>query len=205
MKLKTVVPWILVVLLALGVGISYQSGSAKEKDLAQLRLENAELPELRSEIDQAKKDSATNGTGVDPKEREELIRLRNEVGVLRREKQQMTAQLQQTQKSQEQSEALHARKAQLLQQLARVNQTQVPQQAEQSRDACINNLRQLDGAKQQWALENKQPANAFVVPEQIAVYLKGQAIPVCAAGGIYTLNAVNANATCSIPGHTLKQ
>jgi prepilin-type N-terminal cleavage/methylation domain-containing protein len=27
-------------------------------------------------------------------------------------------------------------------------------------NACINNLRQIDGAKQEWALETKQPANS---------------------------------------------
>jgi prepilin-type N-terminal cleavage/methylation domain-containing protein len=38
-------------------------------------------------------------------------------------------------------------------------------------NACINNLRQLDGAKQQWALENGQKASAEPTPSQIKVYL----------------------------------
>jgi len=30
------------------------------------------------------------------------------------------------------------------------------------KNACINNLRQIDGSVQQWALENKQAASAAV-------------------------------------------
>src|SRR2546421_3867176 len=39
-------------------------------------------------------------------------------------------------------------------------------------NACINNLRQVDGAVQQWALENKQAASATVAFTDIQSYLK---------------------------------
>src|SRR3954469_9675769 len=38
-------------------------------------------------------------------------------------------------------------------------------------NACINNLRQLDGAKQQWALENKAAATALPDITDVAPYL----------------------------------
>src|SRR3954464_13216969 len=38
-------------------------------------------------------------------------------------------------------------------------------------NACINNLRQLDGAKQQWALENKAAATASPDITDVAPYL----------------------------------
>jgi TolA-binding protein len=70
-------------------------------------------------------------------------------------------------------------------------------------NVCINNLRQLDGAKQQWALENKKSATAFVSPSDVIPYLKGNVMPTCPAGGVYTLGLVNAVPVCSVPGHAL--
>ena len=67
---------------------------------------------------------------------------------------------------------------------------------------CINNLRLLDGAKQQWALENNKTANAVPQMSDLAPYLKFPAL-VCPAGGNYTLNPVNTVPACSQPGHTL--
>src|SRR5438094_1880776 len=48
------------------------------------------------------------------------------------------------------------------------------------KNACINNLRQIDGAEQQWALENKQNSG---VPNfsDISGYLKNAVV--CPAGG----------------------
>src|SRR5437879_11475545 len=38
--------------------------------------------------------------------------------------------------------------------------------------ACINNLRQIDSAKQQWALETRQATNAQPSDSDIAPYLR---------------------------------
>src|SRR5690348_1245098 len=73
-------------------------------------------------------------------------------------------------------------------------------------NACINNLRQIDGAEQQWALEMKQGS---VVPAftDISGYLKNAVV--CPAGGAsatfassYTLANVAgpAKPTCKILG-----
>jgi prepilin-type N-terminal cleavage/methylation domain-containing protein len=70
-------------------------------------------------------------------------------------------------------------------------------------NACINNLRQIDGAKQQWALETKQATNAVPGYTDISVYLKN-AVSCPSAGtdttfaGSYAANAVSAPPTCSI-------
>jgi hypothetical protein len=74
------------------------------------------------------------------------------------------------------------------------------------KNACINILRQIDGAKQQWALENKMTTAAVPTAQDIAPYIKLDAngnIPGCPAGGSYMINAVSENPTCSIPGHML--
>jgi prepilin-type N-terminal cleavage/methylation domain-containing protein len=67
------------------------------------------------------------------------------------------------------------------------------------KNACINNLRQIDSAVQTWALENKQAANAAVAFSDIQSYLKNAVS--CPAGGTtfadsYTLNGVTNKPTC---------
>ena len=49
------------------------------------------------------------------------------------------------------------------------------------KNICINNLRQIDAAKQQWALETKQGTNATPVYSAIKDYMKNEVI--CPAGG----------------------
>src|SRR5438093_3707151 len=49
------------------------------------------------------------------------------------------------------------------------------------KNSCINNLRQIDGAEQQWALEFKQPGTATPGYTDISSYLKNSVI--CPAGG----------------------
>ena len=48
-------------------------------------------------------------------------------------------------------------------------------------NACINNLRQIDGAEQQWALELKQPASATPAYTDISAYMRNAVV--CPAGG----------------------
>jgi len=70
-------------------------------------------------------------------------------------------------------------------------------------NACINNLRQIDGATQQWALEAKASPSANVTYSEISPYLKHAVL--CPAGGTnatfssnYTLNGVTNNPVCQI-------
>ena len=71
------------------------------------------------------------------------------------------------------------------------------------KNACINNLRQIDGAGQQWALETKQATNATPVLSDIVPYIKNDIT--CPAGGAaatfgssYTLQAINLKPLCQI-------
>jgi len=73
------------------------------------------------------------------------------------------------------------------------------------KNACINNLRQIDGAKEQWALENKKSAGSTTTDAQVNTYIKGGA-PNCPGGGTYTYNVVDTNPGCSLAasaGHSL--
>jgi prepilin-type N-terminal cleavage/methylation domain-containing protein len=76
-------------------------------------------------------------------------------------------------------------------------------------NACINNLRQIDGAIQQWALETKQSATAAVTMDDVAPYMgRGTAgaqpsCPSAATGSTndsYTLDDVATAPVCAIMG-----
>ena len=74
-------------------------------------------------------------------------------------------------------------------------------------NACINNLRQIDGAMQQWALEGKLASNAGVTYGAIQPYLKNAVT--CPSGGVgasfgssYDISTVNVKPKCKIVAAT---
>jgi prepilin-type N-terminal cleavage/methylation domain-containing protein len=79
-------------------------------------------------------------------------------------------------------------------------------------DACINNLRQVSSAANQWALEhNKSDSDTINYPADLAPYIKltsSGKIPGCPAGGTYACATVGASPTCSLgtltPAHQLQ-
>jgi len=77
------------------------------------------------------------------------------------------------------------------------------------KNACINNLRQVDGAVEQWALEQKKKQGDTVVTTgtpSILDYLKGGVLPTCPAdNSAYTISTVGTNPVCANAalGHTL--
>jgi hypothetical protein len=71
-------------------------------------------------------------------------------------------------------------------------------------NTCIENLRQIDIAKQTWALENKKDDSQVPTSHDLDIYLKnGFSALVCPAGGTYSINSVGQKPTCSIPSHKL--
>jgi hypothetical protein len=71
------------------------------------------------------------------------------------------------------------------------------------RNACINNLRQIDIAKQQWATEKGKTAEDVPTWDDLKQYLGTSSglAPTCPEGGTYRINKVGDKPTCSIPGH----
>ncbi len=73
-------------------------------------------------------------------------------------------------------------------------------------NACIANLKQIEGAKANWALENKKTSSS--TPADTDLYGASAYIartPVCPGGGSYTPGAVDTAPSCSLSasGHTL--
>ena len=73
-------------------------------------------------------------------------------------------------------------------------------------NACINNLRQIDGAAQQWALQNNKSGSTTPTVASLQPYLgRGTAgtWPTCPAGGSYTIGNISSKPTCNIAYHQL--
>jgi predicted RNase H-like nuclease (RuvC/YqgF family) len=216
---KTILPWCVALALLAGMVVFFMSGQTKESELIRLRQDNQQLAAVRTENEALKKvQPQVEELARLRKENEELHRLRNEVRQLREEKQQAAKTSQSAQQAAAQSRLDAASQQQvqqqLQQQLAENAQLRAHIQAAAQVDAqlnaqinntCINNLRIIDGAKQQWALENKKTAETVPTVRDLLPYLKDQVFPVCPSGGAYTVKAVSLVPVCSVAGHVLAQ
>ena len=73
-------------------------------------------------------------------------------------------------------------------------------------NVCINNLRMIDGAKQQWALENKKTEDDTPSKQALTDILhKDFSSLRCPANGSYSINRVGTPPTCTIPNHRLPE
>lgn len=73
-----------------------------------------------------------------------------------------------------------------------------------SMNSCIANLKQIDGAKATWALENKKTNTDIPAATDLygaAAYIRDA--PTCPRGGKYVIGSVEQKTSCTIPGHTL--
>jgi hypothetical protein len=88
-------------------------------------------------------------------------------------------------------------------------------------NACINNLRQIDAAKNEWALEHNAKSNDIITINDIRPYIERERnnsfikldakgnLPKCPSGGIYTIGKIDEPPTCSLgtnvtPEHVLQ-
>jgi hypothetical protein len=73
-------------------------------------------------------------------------------------------------------------------------------------NACINNLRLIQAAKQRWALDKHKQDTDTPTQQDLAPYVgrgpNGQ-FPACPEGGTYIIGTVGEKPRCSIPGHEL--
>jgi len=73
-------------------------------------------------------------------------------------------------------------------------------------NSCINNLREIADAKDQWAMDNKEPDTAVPASTDLApTYVK--VFPTEPMNGTYTIGAMSAPPTCSNSalGHVLPE
>lgn len=69
-------------------------------------------------------------------------------------------------------------------------------------NSCISSLRQIDSAKEQFAMNNRLSTGAgCTMSDLVPTYIKR--VPECPSGGTYTVNNIGVDPTCTIAGHTL--
>lgn len=162
------------------------------KEVERLRAQAREAVELKKEV-------------------EEVHRLRGEVTLLRKDKATFekasaeNAQLRDwASRVQAENAVVRGQNQSLAQAQAAAISGASPQVEQTHKALCIANLKQLDGAIQQWALENNRKATDDVELRPVLSFLKGSLLPVCPSRGLYQPGpTVSAAPTCSIPGHTL--
>jgi hypothetical protein len=71
------------------------------------------------------------------------------------------------------------------------------------RQACGNQLKWIELAKQSWVLDKQKPDDATPTVEDLASYLQGGRLPKCPDGGSYVIGKVSQNPRCSVAGHEL--
>jgi len=217
--------------LAVGMGALYFKLQNQNTQLALVEQKHQQLQKAHAELEAAKVSQAeaeTEEVARLRKENEELLRLRNEVQQLRAERKTLNQQVQTVQQqaqavqqqAQSAAQAVQAAQAQALTQGVKtnlsaaevemfrkrygINPPTTPATPEQQQQlACINNLRQIDGAMQQWALENKRAQGSPVGSTDLLPYLRGNALPACPAGGAYTIVSVGVPPICNIAGHKI--
>jgi prepilin-type N-terminal cleavage/methylation domain-containing protein len=79
----------------------------------------------------------------------------------------------------------------------------VKARATSQQNACINNMRQITAAVNQWALENGQQTGTAVNNNDLTPYIQlnsNGSIPPCPAGGTYTVGEVGnlPQVTCTL-------
>ena len=209
MTLKRWVLWLCIAALLASAFFLFKANLQRDAALVQLREAKQEAGQLRAQLDQLKNSSVAALSAENARLRAEnqnltqkFSRLQNENRQLHKVNQQMTQQLQTTSDAAQQ------------QQMPAEDQPAVPApepSTQQSAAAvaqlntCINHLRQIDAAKQQWALENSKTDDDIPTALELLPYLKDAVFPTCPSGGTYTINAVGVPPTCSIPGHALPQ
>ncbi len=83
--------------------------------------------------------------------------------------------------------------------VAEVAKTESPTQKENHKKICFNQLKQIDGRKEMWAVQERRADGDFPTEAQIASYSR-DGMPSCPGGGVYTIGAVGNQASCSIHG-----
>jgi len=165
-----------------------QSRQRQQDQIAQLAVENERLSNTVNQAD--------GSAPLSQDQMHELLRLRGEVGALRQKAKEL-------ERVQEENRELRARPTVDPNTVA-AQPRRVLLSDEEARNICINNLRQIDGAIQQCALENKLTTNDTVTVEQLQPYLaRNKDVLRCPSGGTYAFGPVTQLPSCSIPGHAL--
>lgn len=206
MNLKRWFAWVCLVLVVVAEVSLFRAYSEKDALQADLRATQVQMHQMQDELNALRNSSAGLQAAEITRLRRQNQILTNQVAMWRVALDQVT--------SESQSNAQHLATARTALRLQQDHLEQLQNESQQildvsasiiTRKTCVNNLRLIDDAKQQWATDNAKPSTAVPTVKDLLPYFKSGAFPACPDGGAYSLNKVDEVPTCSIAGHTLPQ
>jgi len=204
--MKNGILWLLIAAFLASVIFLFLANSQKNAALVSLNESKQQAADLQAQLDQVKSSNADSQNAQISQLRadnQDLPRLRNQVTQLQAANQKLTEQLQTVLATARQEQDQLQQLVTERQKARSTVQAAVDVVTADARNACINNLRQIDAAKNQWALENGKTADAIPTAQDLLPYFKDQTFPVCPSGGTYTIGAMTVVPTCSISGHAI--
>jgi hypothetical protein len=182
------------VLSLVGIGTLSAKMHSQEVAFERLRQDHDRLEKLKVE------NQHLEGVVIDSAEMERLRRETLVLLKLRNEYSQLT-------QSNGNSFALHASTEQNVQKLLEEREELIGEEQQihqlSNRATCIKNLEQIASAKVRWAEVNAAEKGLPVVIESLIDYFPEHIVPVCPAGGHYSVNRIGATPGCSVGGHSI--
>lgn len=200
MNAKRWFAWACLALMLVAEGFLFHANHERDIALSDLRDAQQKLRAAESERDDLKNSSAGQQAAEIVSLRKQNELLTAKVSALQKNLEHVQTESQQTAQSLSTARDALGLQQQHLQQLQE-EQQQATMQA--NANTCINNLRMIDQAKQQWALDKTKDATDVPTAQDLAPYFTSGVLPTCPDGGVYTINAVSVLPTCSIQGHVL--
>lgn len=193
----------IVVFAAVGmVMVKQETVASLTRENEQLKLQAAAAQDQAAHSEQDAAAATGEATSRETQMRD-LVRLRAEVAALRKATNELA-------KARQQIDTLNQRIAQDAEEkqgiIAAASAEHETSRRSDAMNACINNLRLIDAAKQQWALEQRKTPADTPTWDDLRPYLghgPNGDLPVCPGGGTYTIATVAEKPTCNVPGHVL--
>jgi hypothetical protein len=202
MNAKRWFAWVCLALMVLAEILLFRANHERDQAQSDWRDAQAQLHAANKQLNDLQSSSTGEQAAIIAGLRKQNEALTAKVNALQKNLDQVQSQNQQT------AQHLNTARDALLLQQEHLQQLQAAQQQAAmaaNAAACINNLRLIDAAKLQWALDKGKSATDVPTAQDLAPYFKEGTFPVCPDGGTYTINAVGELPACSIPNHVLPQ
>jgi chromosome segregation ATPase len=196
--------WVCLALMLAAEVLLYRANHERDAAQTDLRAAQQQLRQAQADLDDLKNSSAGAQVNAIAGLRKQNELLNGRLDALQKTLDQfLAASNQMAQKLTTARTALQLQQEHLHQLQSEKQQIVVASAAVMEQNACINNLRLIDAAKTQWALEKNKADKDVPTAQDLLPYLKDGVFPVCPSGGVYTINAVGEIPACSISGHVL--
>jgi hypothetical protein len=200
MNAKRWFAWVCLALMLVAEILLFRSNHERDAARADLQTAQQQLRDAQKELDALKNSSAGAQAAEILSLRKQNEALTSKANALQKNVDRLQLESQQT------AQHLNTARSAIEMQQEHLQQLQAEQQQATmvaNANICISNLRQIDAAKQQWALEKGKAITDVPTTQDLTPYFKDAVFPLCPDGGTYTINAIGELPVCSIPGHVL--